>query len=273
MELKVLGSVSPYPHNGKYGVANLIEEDGYKVLLDVGPGSTSLLNMKEDLNNLIIIISHLHKDHYADLLPLSYASYLYKKFGYLRDRIPVYIPNGDKNKNPKEYFFTNGWGDEQSVKLDKLEDYEFLKSFNGEEYFEFKDYDYKTQIKHGPLKVTFNETIHPIKTYSAKVTNSENSIVYSSDTGYKDNGLVNFSKDADLLLCESTFLKGQLREKDEHLYAYEAGLLAKKANVGKLLLTHFWPEEDKQKYVDEAKEYFLNTSFAEENKVYKIGEK
>ena len=70
MELKVLGSVSPYPHNGKYGVANLIEEDGYKILLDVGPGSTSLLNMKEDLNNLIIVISHLHKDHYADLLPL-----------------------------------------------------------------------------------------------------------------------------------------------------------------------------------------------------------
>ncbi len=282
MELKVLGSVSPYPHNGKYGVANLIEEDGYKVLLDVGPGSTSLLNMKEDLNNLIIIISHLHKDHYADLLPLSYASYLYKKFGYLRDRIPVYIPNGDKNKNPKEYFFTNGWGDEQSVKLDKLEDYEFLKSFNGEEYFEFKDYDYKTQIKHGPLKVTFNETIHPIKTYSAKVTNGNNSIVYSSDTGYnkgstfnssKNNSLVDFAINTDLLICESTFLKGQLREKDEHLYAYEAGLLAKEANVGQLLLTHFWPEEDKQKYVDEAKEYFLNTSFAEENKVYKIGEK
>ena len=85
MELKVLGSVSPYPHNGKYGVANLIEEDGYKVLLDVGPGSTSLLNMKENLNNLIIIISHLHKDHYSDISSIAYASYVYKKFCYLND--------------------------------------------------------------------------------------------------------------------------------------------------------------------------------------------
>ena len=273
MKLKVLGSVSPYPHNGKYGVANLIEEDGYKILLDVGPGSTSLLNMKEDLNNLIIVISHLHKDHYADLLPLVYASYVYKKFGYLNKKIPVYIPYGDKRKNIKSYFYANSWGTEKELKLDNLEDYEFLKSFNKENYLDFIDYDYNTNIIHGPLNITFNETVHPIKTYSAKVTNSENSIVYSSDTGYKDNGLVNFSKDADLLLCESTFLRGQPKDKDEHLFAYEAGLIAKDANVGELLLTHFWPEENKQKYVDEAKENFLNTSFAEENKVYKIGEK
>lgn len=287
MELKVLGSVSPYPHNGKYGVANLIEEKGYKVLLDIGPGSTSLLNMKEDLNNLIIVISHLHKDHYADILPLAYASYLYHKYGYLDKRIPVYIPSGDKRKDQKEYFYTNGWGDTHNVKLDKLEDYEFLKSFGEEHYLEFIDYDYKTELKHGPLKITFKQTIHPLKTYSVKVSNGKNSVVYSSDTGYRSNNLScfnddvsynannlsTFAKNTDLLICESTFLKGQLREKNEHLFAYEAGLIAKKANAGELLLTHFFPEEDKKKYVDEAKVIFPNTSFAEEGKVYKIGGK
>lgn len=271
MQLKVLGSVSPYPHNGKNGVSNLIQENGYKVLLDIGPGSTSLLNMKEDLNNLIIIISHLHKDHYADLLPLSYASYLYHKYGYLDKKIPVYIPLGDK----------------PNIKLDKLEDYEYLKNFGEESYLEFFDYDHKTELKHGPFKITFNETIHPVKTYSAKVSNGKNSIVYSSDTGYKStslsslnkdvsynaNDLSAFAKNTDLLICESTFLRGQLKEKDEHLYAFEAGLLAREAKARELLLTHFFPEEDKKKYVDEAKEYFSNTSFAEENKVYKIGGK
>ena len=39
---------------------------------------------------------------------------------------------------------------------------------------------------------------------------------------------------------------------DNHLYAYEAGMIAEKANVKELLLTHFYPEIDKQKYVDEA---------------------
>ena len=56
---------------------------------------------------------------------------------------------------------------------------------------------------------------------------------------------------------------------------YEVGdvLIARETKARELLLTHFFPEEDKKKYVDEAKEYFSNTSFAEENKVYKIGGK
>ena len=34
----------------------------------------------------------------------------------------------------------------------------------------------------------------------------------------------------------------------------------------KLLLTHFWPEEDRKLYVDEAKENFKNTESAREGK-------
>ena len=69
-------------------------------------------------------------------------------YRYLDKRIPVYIPSGDKRKDQKEYFYTNGWGDTHNVKLDKLEDYEFLKSFGEENYLEFIDYDYKTELKH-----------------------------------------------------------------------------------------------------------------------------
>ena len=39
-----------------------------------------------------------------------------------------------------------------------------------------------------------------------------------------------------------------------------------KANVKKLLLTHFWPEIDKDEYVNEAKEIFENTEAAVEGK-------
>ena len=37
-------------------------------------------------------------------------------------------------------------------------------------------------------------------------------------------------------------------------------------NVKKLLLTHFWPEIDKDEYVNEAKEIFENTEAAVEGK-------
>lgn len=62
------------------------------------------------------------------------------------------------------------------------------------------------------------------------------------------------------------FLRGQIKSNDNHLFAYEAGKIAKSANVEKLLLTHFWPSIDKEKYVDEAKTIFENTEAAIEGK-------
>ena len=68
------------------------------------------------------------------------------------------------------------------------------------------------------------------------------------------------------MICESTFLKNQAKKSDYHLYAYEAALIAKEANVKQLMLTHFWPEIAKEEYVKEAKQIFSNAFAAEENK-------
>ena len=43
-------------------------------------------------------------------------------------------------------------------------------------------------------------------------------------------------------------------------------MIARDANVDQLVLTHFWPELDKELYVNEAKEIFSNTIAAEEGK-------
>ena len=48
--------------------------------------------------------------------------------------------------------------------------------------------------------------------------------------------------------------------------AYDAGVLASRSKAKKLLLTHFWPEEDKKMYLEEAKQNFVNTEVAEEGK-------
>ena len=48
--------------------------------------------------------------------------------------------------------------------------------------------------------------------------------------------------------------------------AYDAGILASKSNAKKLLLTHFWPEEDKKLYLEEAKQNFNHVEVAEEGK-------
>ena len=243
MIVKPLGTVSPYCKDSKNCPGFLIIDNDYKILLDCGNGISRLLNMPSDLENLIIIISHLHKDHYSDLSCLGYASFVYKNLNLLKNKIKVYIPNDSS-----------------------LDDYNYLMNFGKENNFEFITYSSKEKIRHGDMTIEFNENPHQLLTYSAKIINNNHSLVYSSDTGYSNNCLETFAKDCDLLICESSFLKGQLKRSDNHLYAYEAALIAKKANVKKLALTHFWPEIKKRKYVKEARKIFKNTIACKERK-------
>ena len=244
-----LGTVSPYCKYNKNCPGFMIESNGKKILFDCGNGISRLLKMPDDLRNLIIIISHLHKDHYMDLGCIAYASYVYKNLGYLKNKIKVYIPSDNACVSEKNNF-----------------DYNYLMNFGRENYCCFIPYDVNSKIYHGDMEVDFACNPHPLVTYSARIKCNNGLIVYSSDTGYSNNKLVPFGNNADLLICESSFLKEQYKKSDSHLYAYEAALIAKNANVKQLMLTHFWPEIDGDEYVREAKEIFDNTIKAEEGK-------
>ena len=242
MIVRPLGTVSPYCKDDKNCPGFLIICNSQKILLDCGSGVSRNLKMPEDLKNLTIIISHLHKDHYCDLSSIAYASFVYKNLGLLKRKIKVYIPNDNS-----------------------ITDYSYLTNFGEENFMEFIPYTNKDIIKEKDSETTFCINPHSPLTHSIKVRDKNNCIVYSSDTGFTNNTLTKFSKNADLLICESTFLKGQVKKSDTHLYAFEAATIAQEANVKLLALTHFWPEIDKQEYVNEAKEIFKNTFACEEN--------
>ncbi len=75
---------------------------------------------------------------------------------------------------------------------------------------------------------------------------------------------VHLAKDADILLCESTYLEDHrdLAEKYMHMTAKQAALIAKEAHVKKLILTHFSARyQDESAFEKEAREVFPN-SFA-----------
>ena len=83
--------------------------------------------------------------------------------------------------------------------------------------------------------------------------------------------LYSFAKDADMLICESSFLESYNFPKEcNHLTALQAAEIAKLANVKKLILTHFWPEENTLNYYKEAKTVFPNVFIAKENEKYFI---
>ncbi len=270
MEIKILGTVSPYCKDTKNCPGYLVTENNTKIILDCGNGCTRELKLPEDLKNLTIIISHLHKDHYGDLLSLGYASYIFHNLGYLSKRIKVYIPNGELITRLEDHQASDDCKKLKSVQKPII-DYLFLQEFGHEQYFEFIPYDEQTKLTIGNLQIDFSKNPHPINTFSTRVKHNKETFVYSGDTGYSKNTLVTFAQNADLLLCEATFLNGQTKSTDHHLYAYEAATIARDADVKKLLLTHFFPELDKESYVSEAKTIFKDTEAAEEGKILKLG--
>jgi len=85
-----------------------------------------------------------------------------------------------------------------------------------------------------------------------------------SDTSPTDN-CYTMAKDADLLICESTYAS-KLEGKSEdynHMTSKQAALIASKANVKKLILTHFSARyKSTLELNDDARNYFDNTECA-----------
>ena len=70
-------------------------------------------------------------------------------------------------------------------------------------------------------------------------TSAGKSVVYSGDTDYCES-LVSLAAGADIFICECSFPDGH--KVPGHLTPSLAGKMAAKANPGRLVLTHFYPE-------------------------------
>ena len=96
-----LGTISPYPKGDKNCPGFLVQYNNNNILLDCGAGVTRLLKFPQDLENLNVIISHYHKDHFSDIGAIQYASYVYHNLGLLDKKIKVYLPKNDFMFNKK----------------------------------------------------------------------------------------------------------------------------------------------------------------------------
>lgn len=244
IEIIPLGTVSPYPKENMNCPGFLIKYNNKNVLLDCGNGITRLLKLPKDLENLNVIITHYHKDHFGDIGALQYDSYVYHNLGILNSKIKIYLPENDINFS-------------KQMIISSPESYA--------EYFDIND---NFSFSVDDLNVSFKDNnSHSIESFMVKLQNKDFKIVYTSDVGITNfNALIDFCKDADLLICESSFLKRHNSNSKAHLTAYDASILAKKSNSKKLLLTHFWPEEDKNSYLNEAMQNFQNVEASHENK-------
>lgn len=250
--LKILGSISPYCKKDMNCPGYMIFNDNNKILLDCGFGVSRLLDFPNNLENLIIIISHYHKDHYADLFAIKYAVLCYERLGLLKTSVKVYIPKVQKDD---EFYL----------------DYCLIKS-EEEKKFKIFEYDDSNEIKIDDISIEFIQTYHSIKNYSVKLTCNDKKIVYSGDMGYKNiEKYINFVKNANLFICECSFLEAECKDNKYHLHTDEVALISKLSGCKKVILTHTWPEHDKYEYINEVKKTFENVHIAtEESILYNI---
>ena len=226
--MTILGSGTCVPSLKRSSCSFLVEVGTSKLLFDCGPGTIRrLLEAGTTIFDIsYIFFSHFHPDHTAEFVPLLFAT----KY-----------PDGNQRKESLTVVAGRGFSNFHSR----------LKGVYGQwialapGLLNLKELDNKMRDCH-----QFNEFLvesvpvaHNEESIAYRITDANGqSAVYSGDTDYSEN-LIELAKDANLLICESA-QPDKFRVKG-HLTPSLAGEIAARANVRKLVLTHFYPECDR----------------------------
>lgn len=226
MKLTALGVWGGYPTRDAGTTSYLLKsEEGFNLLLDAGSRAVTELEHELSPNDLdAIILSHYHEDHIADLGAL-------RQYRQLQTVKPEMLPIYGHQEN----------------------EYEFSK-LSLENVSEGIAYDVENGTSVGPFDIQFLKTVHPVICYAMRIVERATGqvLIYTGDTGYFAE-LVDFSKDADILLADVYFFKDKAKMPN-HLSSVEAGEIAAQANVKKLILTHLPQVGDLQVLREEAQE-------------------
>jgi ribonuclease BN (tRNA processing enzyme) len=237
MRLTVLGKSPSWQDADGACSGYLIEEDGTSILLDCGNGVFSKLRRFRDYTRIdAVVISHLHADHFLDLVPFSYA------LTYAPRQQPLPVdrwPGTDHPARPKLYApagatevfrrVVGAWGNEDLI----------------EKAFEIEEFKADSVLEVGSMKFRFQTVPHFTETFAIDIasTNGGGRVTYGADCSPNET-LVEFAQGTDLLIVEATLPRPERTGMRGHLTPEEAGDHAKRANVKRVLLTHVSDELD-----------------------------
>jgi len=232
--ITILGSGTCVPSLRRSSCAVLVEIEGSKLLVDSGAGTLRrMLQAQTTLDEIdTICYSHFHPDHTGELVPFLFAS-KYPQHAQRRKPLRIIAGQGFATfyKGLKSVY--GQWVDLGPGMLDIVE----------------MDTSRRDSRTFDRFTVETLPVAHRQESIAIRIISSAgHAVVYSGDTDVCEN-LVDIAKGADVFICESA-LPDALKAPG-HLTPSLAGTIAARANVGKLVLTHFYPECDS---VDLAKE-------------------
>jgi ribonuclease BN (tRNA processing enzyme) len=234
MRLTIVGAAGTFPGPTSGCSSYLVEHEGFRLLLDMGNGSTGAL---QEVCGLLapdaLIVSHLHGDHYLDLITYTYAR-RYHPAG-ISPRLLVYGPTRIREAIAGAY----------SRDVNEL---------LGETY-DINAIEHNQTIDIGPFSVDLREVNHTIETYGMRVSAGGRTLAYSADSADSD-VLVDLARDVDLFLCEASYLDGEDNPPNVHLTGRGAAEHATRADAHRLVLTHLVPWGDEARTLAEATECY-----------------
>jgi ribonuclease BN (tRNA processing enzyme) len=225
LELDVVGAGPAFTDRpGATGAAYLVRCGDTAVLLDLGQGAFPRLAGLLDPATLdAVLISHLHPDHFIDLVPLRH--YLRWGRGHPR-RARVIGPKG------------------LGARIDAL---------HAEPGFTAASLDVEAIVTGttaiGSLQITAAGVTHDEESYGFRVSNAAGpGLVYSGDCGRAED-LDPLIRPGDTLLCEVSFGPGPVPDTAAHLDGPAVGELATRTEVGQVLLTHILMDLDEDETI------------------------
>ncbi|MDP9794320.1 ribonuclease BN (tRNA processing enzyme) [Catenuloplanes nepalensis] len=216
MRLSVLGACGAWPRAGDACSGFLVEQDGFRLLLDAGYATLPRLLERISAEEVdAAFISHGHPDHCADLNPLLRARAL---GGHDPAPLPVFAPPGALDA---------------VLALDRpgmLDDAYVLHELEPGACFEI-----------GPFRAETRLLPHWVPNAGVRLSAAGRTLAYTGDSGPSEE-IAALARDADVLLAEASYVDDVPEDSRHHLSsARTAARQAARAGVARLLLTHLMP--------------------------------
>ena len=207
------------PRPGRANSGYLLQSQACNVAVDFGSGVLS--RMREVLEPTAldaIVISHMHADHFFDLVPLRYAL----RYEMQRSSpLPVYLPPG-------------GIAAARAIGKPLKDEGDFYDGV-----LDLHEYDAARALEIGKCRITFAQTVHYIPAYAMRIETHAGALGFSADTA-PCAAVVKLMRGVDVFLCEASLgPTGRERGQRGHSNAREAGEMARDAGAQHLALTHY----------------------------------
>lgn len=227
--------------------------------LDLGNGTLAALQGtgRDPFELDALLLSHLHPDHCADFTALTVLRRYHPAPS--RDPVACPLPVYGPAEAPSRFAAAYAPDAEERAGTD-LSD-----------VFRFRGFDHGVVDDVAGFTVTTARVAHPCEAYGMRIEYDGHSLCYTGDSG-PCAALVELATGVDVLLAEASWTHSPSRPADLHMSGRQAGELATRAGVGKLIVTHVPPWTDPAKVLAEAREAFAGeTVLAVAGAGYRIG--